>query len=358
MDGRRVEDDPARLPGECHAGPAPQVADTEATERTGALRSLLDTVDRFGRLGPDARLPEELFGSSKDVGRLPARDGPAVRPPPTAMTHEPARRRPGREFPVGAILDKYRIEEAVGRGSFGTVYRATHLLLKTAVAVKVLRRRSAAPAHDAEDDPLCEEARFAARVNHPNVVRVFDVCAGLEAALKHGLIHRDVKPANILLAEDGAAKVVDLGLAMKVDRPEVEAGGGWLVGTPQYISPEQSRSTDAVDFRADIYSLGITLYHAVVGRPPFIGHDASVLVYQHRNKAPPDPRSLRPDVPAGLARVIIAMIEKSPESRPASYGECIRWLRDALSNTSESVGEPPRSSAEGGWIDFGAEPGM
>jgi serine/threonine protein kinase len=300
----------------------------------------------------DPILPAHLFARPRNSGRAPAAE---VRSP---------------ELGAGAIVDKYRIESLLGVGGFAVVYLATHLLLRTQVALKMLRpqllRRSPALA-----TALCQEARLAARIDHPNVVRVFDVthgpelsyvvmeyvegqalartirdhgavapsavvgigldvAAGLRAGLDQGVVHRDIKPANIILTPLQRAKIVDLGLASTIATAGSANGGPALVGTQGYMAPELAAQPAAVDFRADIYSLGVTLYHAAVGRLPFPSDDARVCLQMHCDAPVPPPHTVQPAVPERLSEVLLWMLEKRPSDRPESYEALRRALRRVL----------------------------
>jgi serine/threonine protein kinase len=271
---------------------------------------------------------------------------------------------------IGTTIDKYRIEELLGSGGFAVVYRATHLLMRTQVAIKllqpwVLRRRP----HLVEQ--LCEEARFTSLINHPNVVRVFDVtkgdphtyivmeyidgislyraierqplrpmnvlrlgmhvCAGLHAGLSQGLIHRDVKPGNILITRTGRAKLVDFGLARHSELQPTTLKAGSppedVAGTPAYMAPEQATNPTGADFRADIYSLGATLFHAALGVAPFTDPDPLRLVYAQIHHQPPDPRQFIATFPGPLAELLLRMLAKNPDQRPGSYEHLAAELR-------------------------------
>jgi serine/threonine protein kinase len=287
----------------------------------------------------DPVLPPDVF---RDDVRRP------VRPTPSTVdwTRSRKRRRPGDAGPLrpGATVDKYRIEELLGVGGFAVVYRATHMLLCMQVALKLLRADVVARRPQLATQ-LLQEARFAARIDHPNVVKVLDVThthdityivmelirganlarlvddrgplpvatvarigrdvvAGLAAGLEQGLIHRDIKPANILVSTSaGNARIVDLGLASLVE-PGADDGplrDATLVGTRGYMSPEQLHAPRTVDFRSDIYSLGVTLREAATGLAP---------------SAPP--RAQR-TASRELDAVLDWMVALDPADRPDSY---------------------------------------
>ena len=278
----------------------------------------------------------------------------------------------------------YRIESTLGFGGMGTVYLARQLSLDRLVALKVMSRRwSGDPVFAAR---FTREAFAAARMNHPNVVQIFDIGEAegqrffsmeyvpgrsladhvkfdgkldpetavgyvLQAArgLKHahdlGLIHRDVKPDNLLLNDQGVVKVADMGLVKTPQSPpdadELSPGGGrpaslvmtgarMALGTPAYMSPEQCRDAAGVDHRADIYSLGCTLYVLVTGRTPFEGSTAVALMTKHAYEPIMPPELLVNRVPKELSEVILRMMAKSVDDRFATMAEVIRTLEQWL----------------------------
>jgi hypothetical protein len=284
---------------------------------------------------------------------------------------------------VGATLDKYRIELLVGKGGFAHVYRAQHLVLGMPVALKVLKRSLAATEPQVLES-FCAEARNAIRISHPNVVRVHDVnrgpkitylvmewidgtslsdvlsstgrlpatdalrigiavCDGLEAALAHGTIHRDVKPGNILLADDGLVKLVDFGLAKNLRQSSLPSGGtsdaSRIVGTPSYMAPEQAFAPETVDCRADMYALGATLFHALTGTLPFRGEDAVQLLLKHRDDPVPDVSQFAPDCPEELAGLVTRMMAKEPGKRFAAYAELRGHMQSLLDGLIEDGAE-------------------
>ncbi|MGQ9589326.1 MAG: protein kinase domain-containing protein [Planctomycetota bacterium] len=283
--------------------------------------------------------------------------------------------RPGDPL-VGRDVGAYRVLEAVGTGGMGAVYRAVQTSLQRVVALKVLAEPLA------RDEEFCrqfvEEARAAAEIAHPNVVRVYDVdwkggllfyamefmargsvrdltryrgplpfedalriaveaACGLEFAHFKGIVHRDVKPSNLLIHETGAVKIADLGIALRIDRGSAGASPGGLSGSPHYLSPEQALGRE-IDPRSDIYSLGATLFEMLTGRPPFVRETARDLLLAHVRDDPPDLRSLRPEAPAVLAALVKIALEKRPENRPQSAAVFGQMLSDVR---RQILGSPP-----------------
>jgi hypothetical protein len=251
-----------------------------------------------------------------------------------------------------AAIGRYQISGEVGAGGFATVYRAHDPTLDRAIALKVLHPHLA---RDPEfRDRFIREGRSLARVHHPNLVQVYDagesdgfvylamqfipghslaelararqmplaelapivaqVAAALAAIHAAGLVHRDVKPANILVTDEGRAVLLDLGIARDVNSSTVTASG-LIVGTPGYLAPEQVDSSVPVGPHTDIYQLGATVYALLAGRPPFEGDTAQVL-YGVVHRAPPDLGDLRPDLPPPVIATIAEAMAKDPFRRP------------------------------------------
>ncbi|NUN49938.1 MAG: protein kinase [Candidatus Brocadiae bacterium] len=288
----------------------------------------------------------------------------------------------------GEVIGPYRVEARVGRGGMGEVWKAVEDGLDRHVALKVM---ASALAGDPEYvKRFRNEARAAAALVHPNIVNVFGVgevrglpyiameyvdgksvhqliqeqkripaatavdwmiqtARGLEAASKKGVIHRDIKPHNLMVDRDGVVKVADFGLA-KLTRSDVElTRTGVAMGTPLYMSPEQGRG-DPLDWRSDLYSLGATIYHTIAGQPPFTA-DTPLQVLSRHAMTPLTPlSSVNPGIPEALSAVITKMMAKVPSERHATYGALIadlERLRGALSKSAPAAGAPaPAGDAE------------
>lgn len=275
------------------------------------------------------------------------------------------------------MFNNFELVELIGEGGMGSVFKAHDHTLDRMVALKVLRRQISG--HEDERAKLEQEARITASVNHPHVVRVYSfgqadgqfyiamelvekgslddlmgiqtrvseaqvleigaqVAQGLEAAAEKGLIHRDVKPGNILFADAHTAKIVDFGLARVL---EDEAGArGEIWGTPYYIAPERLNS-EPEDFRSDIYSLGGTLFHAIAGRPPFEAENASLVALKQLKSQRVSLEAFAPDAAPETAYVINRMLERDPGKRYPDYAELIEHLEFARGKVLERAGRPP-----------------
>jgi ATP/maltotriose-dependent transcriptional regulator MalT len=267
---------------------------------------------------------------------------------------------------VGRSLGQYRIEARLGKGGMGAVYTAYQPSLDRFVAIKVLPTQYS-PDSDAARR-FVREARAVAQLDHPNILPIMDfgqegevryivmklvtggtlkdrlgqpialsetayivgqIAAALDHAHERGILHRDVKPSNVLLDEGNWVQLADFGLAklMVPDQQLTATGAG--VGTPAYMSPEQARGLD-VHRGTDIYSLGVVLYEMVVGRLPFDGQTGMDMLLKHISEPAPPPCQVNPSVPPAMEGVILKALEKRPEDRYASAGEMARGLAMAL----------------------------
>ncbi len=277
--------------------------------------------------------------------------------------------------PRRKLAGRYELAEVIGRGGMGAVYRAVDLVLGRTVAVKVL------PGTLADQDPTSvarfeREARAAAALTHPAVVAVYDtgaddtarfivmefisgysldvilrdegpldpdratgiaaqVADALAAAHAAGIVHRDIKPGNVMIASDGSVKVLDFGIARAMDSTTLTQNAS-VVGTAAYMSPEQALGRPA-DERSDIYSLGCVLYALLVGHPPFRGDSAAAILHQHANLAPVPLNTKNSRVSSELNALVLQMLAKSPQERPQTAAE----VRDRLALGSATPAATP-----------------
>lgn len=285
-------------------------------------------------------------------------DAAKERAPAAAETH---RTLPPDDL-VGRELAGYRVERKIGAGGMGGVYVAEQMSLHRKVALKVLSERFASDKDFV--DQFVNEARAAGALNHPNVVQVYDVGSAeghqffsmevmpggsiedrikdgpaewsealnwfLDAAnalifaRKKGILHRDVKPDNLMLAEDGSAKLCDLGLAKKSEHGDLMDQG--IIGTPHFISPEAIRRRPDIDHRTDLYSLGCTFYRVLTGKNPYPGATVKEILLGHLNKPTPRVSATNPDVPRELDDVIHQLMEKDAGKRYATPEDLLQAL--------------------------------
>ncbi len=248
---------------------------------------------------------------------------------------------------------RYELRNQIARGGTAQVYLAHDILLDRPVALKVLYPELSADASFVER--FRREAQAAANLSHPNIVPIFDwgesgstyfivmeyidgeplssiihtqapidvaqaanVAADIAKALgyahRHGVVHRDIKPGNVLITQDGQVKVTDFGIARAIGADEQVTQSGLVMGTATYFSPEQAQGLE-VDGRSDIYSLGVVLYEMVTGRTPFSGETPVAIAYQHVREQAPPPRSVNPAVPSALEAIIMQAMAKLPAER-------------------------------------------
>ena len=280
--------------------------------------------------------------------------------------------------PSRVLNDRYEVDKPLGRGGMAQVLRGTDRVLGRTVAIKVLDQKHR---NDAKFvTRFRREAQAAAGINHPNVVSVFDtgsedslhyivmeyvdgetlddvlarekvlppervvaiaepVARALEAAHQKGMVHRDVKPGNIMLDRSGTVKVVDFGIA-RAAADDTLTQTGIVLGTAAYLSPEQAQGV-AVDPRSDVYSLGCVLYQMLTGRKPFTGDSALAIAYKHVREDPTPPSQVNPDIPPELEAVVTTAMAKDPAQRFPSGGA----MQEALS--AAATGEMPAMAAVG-----------
>jgi len=285
---------------------------------------------------------------------------------------------------IGKHLRGYEVLERIGRGGMGTVFMARQVSLERLVALKLL-------SPELMSDPtfvsrFLEEARSAARLNHPSIVMVYDIdevdlegrrlvyysmeymaggsvedllhrekrfdparaidialqtAEGLLYAERVGIVHRDIKPGNLMIHESGAVKIGDLGIATQASGTgSMASQRGGVSGSPHYMSPEQARGLD-LDSRADIYSLGASLFQMLAGHPPFSGTEAREVVLKHMKEPPPDLAAVRPDLPSVLPPLVGRMLEKDRDRRFANPRQLIAALEKARAALNAPAPLPP-----------------
>ena len=281
---------------------------------------------------------------------------------------------------------RYEVTGRLGMGGMGTVFAGHHKVLGRDVAIKVIRHEFLAS--DTARERFLREARTAARLQHPNVVTVYDAeaseagqflvmeavsgadlartvdengplpweaacdailqaAAGLEAARQIGLVHRDLSPRNLMLADDGTVKLLDFGLAslsFGVSDPSLVPG--MLVGSVPFMSPEQAVDPSASDVRSDLYGLGCVMFFLLTGKPPYAGSSLPELLEAHRHHPIPDVRAVDPEIPPAVAVIICRLLAKSPADRYQTPSELAKDLNHAIKGEQpQPTPEPPATVA-------------
>jgi hypothetical protein len=294
--------------------------------------------------------------------------------------------KPSDALAPGTEFGDYEILGVLGAGGMGRVYRAREKTLERVVALKTL-------AAELADEPgfverFLKEARAVAKLNHPNIVQIYafgsvggtyylamelldghslgyylkksghwpekdavlivrQACRALAVAHAEGIVHRDIKPENLILTSRGEVKVVDLGIAKKIGEEQSITQTGSAIGTPHYISPEQVRGQRDIDGRADIYSLGATLYHLVTGHTPYSGSSGPHVMSMHLFSPLPDPRSFEPSLSEGMCRVLRKMLAKERDERYADVGALDLDLYQLQMGQTPQPGEPSATMISG-----------
>ncbi|HMA88979.1 MAG TPA: serine/threonine-protein kinase [Burkholderiales bacterium] len=277
-------------------------------------------------------------------------------------------------------IGRYRIVAELGRGAMGVVYKAVDPLLERPVAIKTVNMALERDGIERYEARFYQEARAAGGLSHPNIVTIYDigksgeiaymamefiegvelrsligegrilpvaqavsiaiqVAEGLAYAHQRGIVHRDIKPPNIMIMSNGMVKITDFGIA-RMRASEVLTQTGMMLGSPKYMSPEQVLGKRA-DFRSDIFSLGIILYEMLAGTAPFGGDNVTALMYQIVNLAPPAPSVLNFDVPELLDYIVAKMLAKSLDERYQSAGELAQDLHECERQLAARGGVAP-----------------
>jgi serine/threonine protein kinase len=352
---------------------------------TPTIADFLETVRKSG-LVEDARLEEATAAWPDRTAPLPDELVQSLIDDEVLTKWQTDQLRKGRH--KGFVLGKYRLLRLIGAGGMSSVYLAEHTTLQSKVAIKVLPiKRVDQSSYLARFE---REAQTSARLSHPNIVRAFDLdtsgsihfivmefvdgvdlhakvkqdgplplrqavdytrqaALGLQHAHEEGLVHRDIKPANLILDARGTVKILDLGLAFakgEDDTSLTQEHGEKVLGTADYLSPEQARDSHKADARSDIYALGCTFHYLLTGRPPFAKGSLAERIQAHLRTPPPNLLDERSDTPPALVELYFRMMEKHPEGRPQTAGEVAAslaaWLATNDQANLQGRPEPPR----------------
>jgi len=323
-----------------------------------------------------------LLAAAEEADPFFDRLGEKVASPPIWVDEPPLKDTLQEEPLVGRTVRRYRIEEKLGSGGMGVVYRAHDTQLDRTVALKFLPPHLVAD--ETADERFAVEARAAAALDHPNVCNIHEIgrdederpfiamayydgetlkqklergplpseeaaayaaqiAAGLATAHAHGIIHRDIKPGNVIVTTEGVAKVLDFGLAKLAD--VTLTGTGMTIGTVAYMSPEHTRGEE-LDARTDFWSLGVVLYEMLAGQRPFRGDRQGAVIHSIRNDEPKPLGELIADLPPELERIVSKLLDKDPHER---YQSADAFLGDLLPLAPEGLHVERAISARGTW---------
>jgi serine/threonine protein kinase len=281
------------------------------------------------------------------------------------------------EDPLPEKFGRFKVIDELGRGAMGVVYRAQDDMLQRTVAIKTVALTGSSKERDIHEARFLQEARAAGGLSHPSIVTIYDVgregdmafiamevvegkdlreligdasltpsravaiaaaaAEGLAFAHERGIVHRDVKPGNIMVLADGRVKIMDFGIA-RLTEPAVKTQTGVLLGSPQYMAPEQIIG-QPLDHRADIFSLGLVLYEMLTGAKPFQGEDIPELTFKVANLPAAPPSHLAPDLPPVMDFIIARALKKRPDERYASALEMAKDLRAAMNEVQAAEAE-------------------
>jgi eukaryotic-like serine/threonine-protein kinase len=353
------------------AGPIRRLAVATRKVREGdySVEIPIASRDEIGMLSDAFRgMVADLKEKAALVDYMMAASGSAATQPIASVPTAAVRAAGGEQLRPGAVFaGRYDVKEVLGAGGMGVVYRAFDRELQEPVAIKTLKAEAMAGG-SVGLDRFKQEIRLARKIAHRNVVRTYDLgeqngmyyltmeyvegtslkqlivargrlpaavtltigkqlCRALEVAHAEGIIHRDIKPQNIVVEPSGFLKVMDFGIARLANPPKGKGltEAGMSIGTPDYMSPEQLAGSE-LDARSDLYSAGVVLFECVTGRVPFEAETTWALVAKHLEEEPPDPQTLNPEVPAALGLVIRKAMAKAPKDRFATAAE----MHDAL----------------------------
>ncbi|MFN3750124.1 MAG: protein kinase domain-containing protein [Thiobacillus sp.] len=293
-------------------------------------------------------------------------------------------------------IGRYEVVATLGQGAMGTVYKAVDPVIERTVAIKTINLNLSKQELAGFEERFYREAKSAGRLNHPNIITIYDVgetdgiayiameylegeslrdmldsgvvlpaeiiaelvsriAAALDYAHRHHIVHRDIKPANIMVTASRDVKIMDFGIAQIPTASRTQLGT--VLGSPKYMAPEQVAGK-ATDSRTDIFALGVVLYEMLTGKPPFDGDNLSAIMYKILNEAPAPPSALNPRVPAAFDGVVARALAKRPEDRHPSAGEFARALRAlaGLPEAGDRAAPAVPAKAKGGAVSAPADP--